>query len=155
MKETRSHVCVLKSYLYFCVVGQKSNAQTHKAIRMSHFRREFYTSFDFPMQRFSESEKCNSKFSFLFLPFLASLNNRRPTFLSFRFAALLFSCCTFPPSLYFALCFLNADLLSITYATFAELLGVDRRGEVQSPSVVGRRILPIDEALRGLSDAGP
>ena len=38
-----------------------------------------------------------------------------------------------------------------TYAALSELFGVDGRGEVESPRVVGRRVLPVDEALRRLA----
>ena len=38
-------------------------------------------------------------------------------------------------------------LLLLTYAALSELFGVDGRGEVESPRVVGRSVLPVDEAL--------
>ncbi len=41
----------------------------------------------------------------------------------------------------------------MTHAAFPKLLGIDGRGEVESPRVVGGRVLPIDEALRSLADA--
>ena len=42
-----------------------------------------------------------------------------------------------------------------THATLSELLGVDGRGEVEAPRVVGRRVLPVHEALRRLSYPRP
>lgn len=41
-----------------------------------------------------------------------------------------------------------------THAALSELLGVDGGGKVESPGVVGGRVLPVDEALRSLPDSG-
>ena len=39
------------------------------------------------------------------------------------------------------------DYSIFTYAAFPELLRVYGRREVESPGVVGHRVLPVDEAL--------
>ena len=38
-------------------------------------------------------------------------------------------------------------MVTTTHAALSELLCVDGRGEVEAPRVVGRRVLPVDEAL--------
>jgi hypothetical protein len=43
----------------------------------------------------------------------------------------------------------------VTHTTLSELLGVDGGGEVESPGVAGGGVLPVDEALAGLSDSRP
>ena len=42
-------------------------------------------------------------------------------------------------------------MILCTHAALSELLGVDGRGEVEAPRVVGRRVLPVDEALGRLT----
>ncbi len=47
---------------------------------------------------------------------------------------------------------INVEFTS-TYATFTELFGINWRCEVQSPSIIRQRILPIYEAFRSLTNS--